>query len=205
MDPDATIRQELATQFGDVLDNKLLDQCAFRDNPASSIFSLTVVGAPAGVQLCKDFNFSAERLFYKWEEMTFNYSNTLSVVRVFNMDSVAALREKIQRDVSQVKGKNQPSKPNLSGRQSLDLFKMVRGPKAEPIEQKLFPSAGYTSSSGGMRRAAGAGPSKVKFSCAELEKGSSKQRKCEQSYHLYHSSQLMFHRPIHVREDIGAQ
>jgi hypothetical protein len=113
---------------------------------------------------------SGHDLFFKWEAMKYHSGTNSSVMRVFEKKDISALKERMQRDLDAEKAKKQPApnaRPNLNGLLGRNLMNIGRPSiKAEPRDSKLTASTI-------------AGPSKVKFSSADLDNTTTSQRKCK--------------------------
>lgn len=125
-----------------------------------------------GVELCEHYRLAGDDLFYKWEAMHYSTHVVTPGIRAFTKDTVIALKERIQRDLDAQKAKKQAgTRANLSGLQGVNLMSMGRlGIKSEPLDQKTFINAI-------------AGPSKVRFTCSDLDTTASKERKCKYQTH----------------------
>jgi DNA polymerase alpha subunit B len=110
--------------------------------------------------MCKMFNLTPEDLSYKWEALSYNSTRKLNI---FTMESAAALKTKIQRDLTADNAKKQAARPRLAG-------SVVRG--RAPVLKTGHPRA-VASSSGAsaagvtvkeeMKMDGIAGPSSVDF------------------------------------------
>ncbi|KAI0345724.1 DNA polymerase alpha, subunit B [Trametopsis cervina] len=93
-------RKELHISFGGSLDDDLLEQCA---------------------EICKNNNMSGDDLFYKWEAIKYN-----TAPRVFDKDSIHAIKEQLEREAAKTKAQKVKSKGNLGGILSRNIASLGR-------------------------------------------------------------------------------
>ncbi|KAG7443006.1 DNA polymerase alpha, subunit B [Guyanagaster necrorhizus] len=91
--------REIREQFGDDLDEKLVEEC---------------------VSMCKIYQQSAEDLFYKWESIHLNLSSRSEIRPPFTMDSVASLKASLNRGLAAGSKKAQPKPKTMRGGRNLN-------------------------------------------------------------------------------------
>ena len=117
---------------------------------------------------------TGEELLYKWEAMSFGVSP-----RVFNADTIPALKQHIQRELAKQNAKKLHAKSNTSGLMSRNLHARA-GPSISlqnASRSKPNISAAATSASG--TNAFAAGPSKVKLVVPGQDDQAKRERHCE--------------------------
>jgi DNA polymerase alpha subunit B len=122
---------------------------------------------------------SPESLLYKWEAINFNSASTHSELSPFSMDSIAALKALLQRELSKESGKKAQRAMPPGNAAVVNRFRippnmarvMNTGAKAGVIQVKEEPSE--------------AGPSKVAFKGPKMDALSRRDRACECNIWLY--------------------
>ncbi|KAI0785210.1 DNA polymerase alpha/epsilon subunit B-domain-containing protein [Abortiporus biennis] len=144
-----TLRRDLLSHFGNSLDEDLVNDC---------------------ITLCQNYNLDASSLFYKWEAMKYGTQGLV----IFTKESVAALRQNIQRDLEKAalaakKASLKNARFGLPTRNSLvDLRRSTNTSIATPSKT---PNQSTT-----VIPAVQPGSSKLKFSWVGSESSSQKER-----------------------------
>ena len=139
-----------------------------------------------GVNMCQMFGLSATDLQYKWEALSF--SSTYSI-KIFTMDSCAALKAKCQRDKAAEQAKLSKAPGRAPMPRNMDMAKGRVGGRAKfgsanldgalnvglPPVRSLAGAPGF----GDEKRNGIAGPSNVTFKGPETDEISRKKRACE--------------------------
>lgn len=134
------------------------------------------VNAFPGVVLCQNYNMNGYDLYYKWEAMEYNVPAS---ERVFNADTIAALKGHIDRTSSQQNAKKLSTKSNMSGLLSKNLnSRTLPAGRSLKFGNRLAASASVRTPDLKRGGAASAGPSKVRFVAYRMDEASRKERKC---------------------------
>lgn len=102
-------RQRLRERFGNSLEDDLLEQCTYTYCSCAFGQSQLQRFIP-GAEICKNNNISGDDLFYKWEAIMYN-----TAPRVFDQDSIHAIKEQLERDAVKLKAQRAQLKSNLNG------------------------------------------------------------------------------------------
>jgi DNA polymerase alpha subunit B len=139
----------------------------------ASNLSLTIF---TGVSICQIYNLDPQDLLWKWEALNFRTSNTRSEISPFTLDSVAALKETLRRNLAKEAAKK-PQRATPMGQKAAINLTRTRQPAHAPKAQTSGPSQ-----TGGVSikvEQSVAGPSRVMFRGPKMDALSRKDRACE--------------------------
>jgi DNA polymerase alpha subunit B len=182
----AELRGDLSESFGPTVasDEKLLSECTFF--PTRFFTMRPSLTRRLGVNMCQMFGLSATDLQYKWEALSF--SSTYSI-KIFTMDSCAALKAKCQRDKAAEQAKLNKAPGRAPMPRNMDMAKGRVGGPAKfgsanldgTLNVGLPPvkSSAGTPGFGDEKRNGIAGPSNVTFKGPATDEISRKKRACE--------------------------
>lgn len=113
-------REQLRAHFGASLEEDLLEQCTYFNTRLLAL--LNRLGVASGAEICKNNNITGDDFYFKWEAISYN-----TTPRVFDKDSIQAIKDKLERDAAKVKVQRAQIKGNLSGLLSKNLGGFGRG------------------------------------------------------------------------------
>lgn len=134
--------------------------------------------------MCQTFGVTATDLRYKWEALCFGTSQSINIL---TMDSIAALKAKLQRDKAAEQAKANKTSARAPMPSGLSMGRGRMGPaKFGPGRPGLggtlrvgTPPVKSTIDGGDVKRTGIAGPSKVVFKGPKNDETSKSKRSCE--------------------------
>jgi len=93
-------REEIQRLFSVTSDEKLVEESTCLSCVESHLLTSCIV-----ISICQIYSLSPQNLLYKWEAINFNSSATHSEISPFSMDSVAALKALLRRELAKDSGR----------------------------------------------------------------------------------------------------
>lgn len=165
-----TLRRQINSHFGDLLDDKLVEDCTTYAFPLTRRADSRILG----ITLCQHYGITGEDLLFKWEAMSFGISP-----RVFNAETIPALKQHIQRELAKQNAKKLHAKSTTSGLMSRNLNARVAPSPASHTPLRPKPNALGASSDASAASPFVAGPSRVQLVVPNMDEPGKRRRRCK--------------------------
>ena len=155
----SSLRVELRSAFGGILDDTFMEECTCLSASDMATGSQCILG----ISICQNYHLSAKDLSYKWEAITIGTSS-----RVFDENTIPALKQHIQREIANQEKKKISAKPTGT---------MSRNLSARALPSKPLKSSANAMSSGSITTRADIathGSIKIKLEMS----GTQRERRC---------------------------